>query len=106
MGAMLSDRALYTLGEVAHRFSTLEVEPSYSMSPFALDHLRQKFGVDMVRALPRTLGPPRPRPPGDLPNSQLCWGRGCESDGSHGRRTRSILIPWRQWTGALQRPPA
>lgn len=41
--AMLSDMALHTLGEVAHKFVTLELEPSYSMSGYAIDQLRQKL---------------------------------------------------------------
>eukprot|EP00747_Dinoflagellata_sp_TGD_P197493 gnl/TRDRNA2_/TRDRNA2_68916_c0_seq1.p1 gnl/TRDRNA2_/TRDRNA2_68916_c0~~gnl/TRDRNA2_/TRDRNA2_68916_c0_seq1.p1 ORF type:complete len:501 (-),score=92.61 gnl/TRDRNA2_/TRDRNA2_68916_c0_seq1:52-1479(-) len=40
---MLSDRALYSLGEVAFRFVTLELEPSALMSMYAIDTLRQKI---------------------------------------------------------------
>lgn len=40
---MLTDQALYTFAEAAHRFATLEVEPSYSMSSYALNHLKSKM---------------------------------------------------------------
>mmetsp|Transcript_130130 Transcript_130130/g.417572 ORF Transcript_130130/g.417572 Transcript_130130/m.417572 type:complete len:612 (-) Transcript_130130:36-1871(-) len=41
--AMLSDRCLYILMEVAHRFSMLEIEPSFSMSSYAIDQLKQRI---------------------------------------------------------------
>merc|ERR1740121_728445 len=40
---MLTHQCLYTLIEVAHRFSVLELEPSYSMSSYALDDLRKRM---------------------------------------------------------------
>jgi len=40
---MFSDQALYILGEHAHRLVSLEIEPSYSMSTYALDQLNQKI---------------------------------------------------------------
>lgn len=48
--AMLSDRALFSLGEVAHKFVTLELEPSYSMSGYGLDNLRQKLDPNAALA--------------------------------------------------------
>jgi len=41
--AMLSDRSLHALAQVAHKFVTLEIEPSYSHSSHALDQLRLKL---------------------------------------------------------------
>jgi len=41
---MLSDQALYTLGEVAHRLRCLELETSFSMSRFATEQLRVRLG--------------------------------------------------------------
>lgn len=48
--ALLSDQSLYSLGEVAHRFRQLEIEPSPVMSSFALNQLQQRLcpGADHV----------------------------------------------------------
>jgi len=41
--SLLSDRCLYTLKEVAYRFSLIEIEPSESMSRCALEQLHQQM---------------------------------------------------------------
>mmetsp|Transcript_93321 Transcript_93321/g.273189 ORF Transcript_93321/g.273189 Transcript_93321/m.273189 type:complete len:663 (-) Transcript_93321:99-2087(-) len=40
---LLSDRALYSLGQAAHRLVSVELEKSYSMSSYALEQLTQKL---------------------------------------------------------------
>lgn len=40
--AMLSDRSVYALSSAVHRFTTIEIEPSYSMSHSALSQLQER----------------------------------------------------------------
>eukprot|EP00811_Abedinium_folium_P006509 NODE_1599_length_2426_cov_5.064811.p1 GENE.NODE_1599_length_2426_cov_5.064811~~NODE_1599_length_2426_cov_5.064811.p1 ORF type:complete len:686 (+),score=190.01 NODE_1599_length_2426_cov_5.064811:61-2118(+) len=41
--AMLSDQSLYLLAEAPQRFECIELEPSYSMSSYALQNLQQRL---------------------------------------------------------------
>lgn len=50
--SMLSDQALYTLGEAAERLRCLELETSFSMSRFATEQLRVRMGCGAEEASP------------------------------------------------------
>jgi len=61
--SMLSDQALYILGEIAERLRCLELETSFSLSGFATEHLRARLDCRAEQLRARLDGFSSARPP-------------------------------------------